>query len=270
MSRPATRSAGQGAANVELPKISGQGGHTTGPVVVPPQRTKPQSSNSVISVNKYLQVVTSQKQQSLPEGDENNHDEKRAEEEAAASEDCLPHVQSSGLSYLVDTPPAEKNVSASHEFGSGDTVEQLTRDKSMQGKKHLNGIQIHDADDEFHTPNTAAMKLAVQEQLMMLDNIQKERLISNKAHALGLTSRDWAKSAKAKRMLKGSDGTKLERNRNEITQHQSNEKERTEYRRMAKSRPTTRMATTAAMTNQTRTSSRMDQSTDNSRTHGSY
>ena len=263
MSRPATRSAGQGAAaNVELPKIA-EGGHT-GPVIMPPQRSK-QSSNSVISVNKYLQVVTSQQQQSLPEGNEDS-EEKRGEGEATSSQDCLPHVQSSGLSYLADTPPAEKVTGATQ--GSENITEQPNHDKTMQGRRHLNGIR--DAD-EFNTPNTAAMKLAVQEQLMMLDNMQKERLISNKAHALGLTSRDWAKSAKAKRML-GSDATKQERiseNMNGNKQHQSNEKERAEYRHTFKSRPATRMAT-ATVTSQTRASSRMDQSANNSHARGYY
>ena len=81
MSRPVTRSGGQGAAaNVELPKIAAQGGHT-GPLVVPPQRSKQSSSNSAISVNKYLQVVTSQ---NLPEENEDS-EEKREEEEATAS-----------------------------------------------------------------------------------------------------------------------------------------------------------------------------------------
>ena len=260
MSRPATRSAGQGAANVELPKIA-QGGHS-GPVIVPPQRSK-QSSNSVISVNKYLQVVTSQQQQSLPEGNEDS-EEKREEGDGISLQDCLPRVQSSGHSYLTDTPPAEKTTQSSEII----TEQPPTYNEIMQGRKHLNGI--HDAD-EFNMPNTATMKLAVQEQLMMLDNMQKERLISNKAHALGLTSRDWAKSAKAKRML-GSDATKQERiseNKNGNVQHRSNEKERTEYGHTFKSRPATRMAT-AATTNQTRASSRMDQSTNSSRAHGYY
>ena len=265
MSRPATRSGGQGAAaNVELPKIAAQSGHT-GPLIVPPQRNKQSSSNSVISVNKYLQVVTSQQQQNLPEENEDS-EEKREEEEATASQDCLPRVQSSGLSYLTDTPPAEKTVGTTHSE-SGNTVEQPTHDKSTQGKRHLNGIR--DAADEFNTPNTAAMKLAVQEQLMMLDNMQKERLISNKAHALGLTSRDWVKSAKAKRML-GNDRTKPrhginENDSEESTQRQSSEKERTDYQYAVKSRPGTRMATAQGTTNQMRASSRMDQ-TNHSRT----
>ena len=250
MSRPATRSAGQGA-NLELPKIE-QGGHTD-PVIVPPQRSK-QSSNSVISVNKYLQVVTSQQQQSLPEGNEDS-EEKREEGDATSSQDCLPRVQSSGLSYLTDTPPTEKVTIANH--GSENITEQPSHDKTMQGKRYLNGIR--DAN-EFNTPNTAAMKLAVQEQLMMLDNLQKERMISNKAHALGLTSRDWAKSAKAKRML-GSDTMKPQQKITESDgsiEHQTNEKDKTDYRHAVKSRPATRMAT-VAVTNQTRASSRMDQ-----------
>lgn len=252
MSRPATRSGGQ-SANLELPKIAQGGGHS-GPVVVPPQRSK-QSSSSVISVNKYLQVVTSQQQQSVPEGNEDSEEKKEEGGDATSSQDCLPRVQSSGLSYLADTPPAENVTNANH--GCENIAVQPTRDKSMQVKRHQN--EIHDAD-EFNTPNTAAMKLAVQEQLMMLDNMQKERLISNKAHALGLTSRDWAKSAKAKRML-GNDAMKPQQKISEsngITEHQPNEKERTDYRHAVKSRPATRMAT-AATTNQTRASSRMDQ-----------
>ncbi len=251
---------------MELPKINAQSGHT-GPLRVPPQRSK-QSSNSVISVNKYLQVVTSQQQQNLPEENEDS-EEKRDMEEEEEAQDCLPRVQSSGMSYLTDTPPAEKTVSTTHPE-SENTAEQPTHDKSTQGKGHLNGIR--DAADKFNTPNTAAMKLAVQEQLMMLDNMQKERLISNKAHALGLTSRDWAKSAKAKRMLdndKAKPHHGSSENNSGSTQHQLNEKERTDnYRHAVKSRPTTRMATAGATTNQTRASSRTDQTSHSRTTQG--
>ena len=248
MSRPATGSVGQSAA-LELPKIA-QSGHI--PVVIPPhaQRNKQQNSNSVISVNKYLQVVTSQQQQNLQEGHEDS-EEKRDE---TSSQDCLPRVQSSGMSYLDDTPSDINVACAAHESG------EQQKDKTIQGR-HLNGCR--DAV-EFNTPNSATMKQAVQEQLMMLDSLQKEKLISNKAHALGLTSRDWAKTAKAKRML-GNGTTKQHVNGN--MESHSNEKEKTDYRHAFKSRPATRM-TTAAATNQTRASSRMEQSTNHHHVHG--
>ena len=79
----------------------------------------------------------------------------------------------------------------------------------------------------------------------MLDKSQKEKLLCNKAHALGLTSRDWARSTKARRML----GSSMAHGRSEEDswsreqrQVAKLEEEDGEFRVNPKSRPQTRMA----------------------------
>ena len=244
-----SRGVGQ-SVTLELPKIA-----QTAHIPVTPQRNKQVASNSVISVSKYLQV-TSKQQPSLPE--EEGEDKAEETNVETSSQDCLPRFQSSGTTSLT-TPSAEHVVQAPAQAGG---TEQPSYNKPLYSTrgKHLNG---YTNAVEFDTPNSAAMKLAVQEQLMMLDSLQKEKLISNKAHALGLTSRDWAKSAKAKRMFGGSTTqTTGNGNENENTRHQTNEQERTKYRHTLTERsrsPTRKVA--AATDNQTRTSSRMDQAT---------
>lgn len=97
----------------------------------------------------------------------------------------------------------------------------------------------HNDTVEFNTSNTATMKLASQEQLMMLDRSQKEKLLSNKAHSLGLTSRDWARSSKAKRML-GEGCTAMATRRRKRRDVGKGKEEVTDHRQAEMSRPHTR------------------------------
>ena len=136
----------------------------------------------------------------------------------------------------------------------------------MQGSRdHLNGC--HDAVEfkmYVHTSDT--MKLAaMQEQLMTLDSLQKEKLLSNKAHSLGLSSRSWAKTAKAKKMF-GSNTTHRRDGSGDTTLHceLNPEQRQTNYRCSLNSRPHTSMAE-----NQTRIMPgyRSDQSTVETTSH---
>ena len=78
----------------------------------------------------------------------------------------------------------------------------------------------------------------------MLDKSQKEKLLCNKAHALGLTSRDWARSTKARRMLGSSMAhgrSKEDSSIREQRQVAKLEEEDGNFRVNPKSRPQTRM-----------------------------
>ena len=108
---------------------------------------------------------------------------------------------------------------------------------------------------EFNTPNSAMMKRAAQEQLMMLESSQKEKLLTNKANSLGLTSRDWARSSKAKRMLGNRYcETKREEDEREVSHTRTEQDRKTATgRQTVMSRPQTRLST--AVVNQASTSS---------------
>ena len=222
MSKSARTSAGHNKA-VGLPQIA----QTTHIPTAAVARKSRGSSDSVISVNKYLQV-RSPHQASLPE--ENEEEGEKEMEETEIKPDSFPYHQTSRTTTLSST--------------SGEIVQLLPESREPSNSFH-NAV-------EFNTPNSASMKLAaMQEQLMTLDSSQKEKLLSNKAHTLGLTSRSWAKTAKAKRIL-GNHTT--ERAHGEVTtpQHQSYIKqEETSYRQSLNSRPHTRMA--GAVRNETRT-----------------
>lgn len=112
----------------------------------------------------------------------------------------------------------------------------------QESSKCLNGY--HNAVEfKMHTHITTAMKLAaMQEQLMALDSSQKEKLLSNKAHSLGLSSRSWAKTAKVKKMF-GTHTTyrRVESGDTTLQCESNSERQSMYYRHSLNSRPHTSM-----------------------------
>ena len=133
------------------------------PLVLPRYRhtENNNSSNSVISVGKYLQVTSqAHPASSFPE------------EDGAESVLSLAEI----LSSLTNSTLSEEAL-----------------------PEHLQNDSYHYEDGGYFPTKNA--RFSLQQQLPLLDETQKEKVISRKAHSLGLLSRDWAKAPSIKRMI---------------------------------------------------------------------
>ena len=154
-------------ASVELPKIT-QATHTRHPNTSNITR-HPNTSNitrhpntSNISITKYLQVTS-------------HHQTDFTKQKETA--DTGPNSQHS-LPYS----------SVSDSLLSGELSEHLQNDASGSSMQE-------------DLPQPINIQVFLKDHLPPVDEVQKEKIISSKAHALGLLSRDWAKTPHIRRMM---------------------------------------------------------------------
>ncbi len=62
-------------------------------------------------------------------------------------------------------------------------------------------LDSEESVDAHHLEDIRKARFSLPDQLPLLDECQKEKLISQKAHALGLLSRGWAKAPQVRRMM---------------------------------------------------------------------
>lgn len=134
------------------------------------QRNGPPKSTSVISVQKYLRVKS------------RNHETLTEEEEDLDEEDAT-EVQ------------ASKERTSTRE-------ESKSLDQNLSKQKHK---EQREGNIEFEDKSAKFGGAAQQEQLLTMSRGQKEKLISNTAHALGVVSRDWGKVPGLRRVVSSRD-----------------------------------------------------------------
>ena len=156
--------------SVELPKIT----HSSQIAQLLQQihrgRNNKQKSTSVISVQKYLQVRS---------GNQDTLTEEEGDEDEDQTDNRL----------LENGAHAEREGTKSHErklkvFDSVGT--RLTKDEHLPGH---DDDRSKERDIEFQNK----IRALNQEQLLTLTKGQREKIISNTAHALGVVSHDWNK-----------------------------------------------------------------------------
>ena len=129
------------------------------------QATHPRHhTNSVISVAKYLQITSHHQPDSLNSKDGTNSSHHSLQDVACSASD-------SSLSEDIISEHFRNEASSSH---------------------------LLEGQADFLPKN---VQILLQNQLPLVDEIQKERLISSKAHALGLLSRDWSKTPHVRRLF---------------------------------------------------------------------
>ena len=154
-SRPVSRSIDVGS--LELPTIA-----QTTHIRPPSQRVDNRNKNSsVISVNKYLQV-TSHNRHSLTEEEEEDGIDRETEK-----------VEDKELTCDGASGSSLSNEILAQHFSSEKMAPNSNNDAAA-----------------FQVPKPTT--LTVQQQMLYMDSSQREKIISNKAHSLGLISRDWS------------------------------------------------------------------------------
>ena len=138
-------------------------------------------------MNKYLQVKS------------NNH-ETLVEEEEERSDENTQEEQPQLSSNKTDTFK-EKTLSTTNDGHCEHKTEELK--------------------EVFEQPKFKPAS-AMQDSVLSLNKIQKEKLISNTAHALGVISHDWAKTPGVQRKIKTHDNTAGELEENKQNHHISN------------------------------------------------
>ena len=122
-------------------------------------------SNSVISVAKYLQV----------------------------SSHANPNPSS------LEREEVDGNASGSNHSVADELLSSVFSSESISQLIDKSESSIQGTDEASFPPKSA--RVSLQEQLPLLDEGQKEKLIARKAQALGLISRDWVKTPHIRRMI---------------------------------------------------------------------
>lgn len=138
----------------------------------------------MISIKKYLQVK-SKNQDTL-------------EEEDDESVTNNPEDKSKEISAVDEMESNTDKHSSNHRPSNG-----IVTKKSTVNDKADNVDKMRGKDVEFEHPNATAMyNPLTQDNLLSLTNGEKQKLISNTAHALGVVSHDWARIPRKYRMAR--------------------------------------------------------------------
>ena len=155
------------------------------------------SNASTISIKKYLQVK-SRNQDTLVEEKEEEEEEEDREEEDREEED---REENGGemVSKAEKKPSLQSNTPQLSKPASEETtVQRVSREEDA--KKRVESKNSRGKGGQlFLTENP----LLTQEHSLALTRVQKEKLLANTAHALGVISRDWGKTPSVKKMLSG-------------------------------------------------------------------
>ena len=163
-----TKDEAQRMCAVELPKITHSWQIAQLLQQVYQQRSRPNKSTSTISVKKYLRV--------------NSNQETLVEEEEEEEEEGDGGVHE-GREEILDGNIAAVNTQ-SHTNG-----DDLSCDAELRGGRGTSHV-----GEEGGTGNRHSSLVPLTHDHLTLSKEKKEKLIANTAHALGVVSRDWAKT----------------------------------------------------------------------------
>ncbi len=174
-------------------------------------KKKKKKSNSVISLNKYLHVK-SNNQDTLKEEDEEECDEDRVREKLLLKEEIhnidFPAVSRTDKRHDI-THNSTKDRSKDVDTVSG-VRSSPSRDKGIHYRDvdivsgehdNRNNARIDESSAETGQHKTIHTTTVAQEHLLTLNREQKEKLLSNTAHSLGVVSRDWTKTSGIRKMI---------------------------------------------------------------------
>ena len=163
--RPASRY--KAATPLELPKIPEAS-------QVPQRRHQRNTSSSIISISKYLRVTS--QGESVEGEEESGH--------------TLPHVPTTTSLSTASVTSCEKEIHSP-------TLDKDTLlSECPQPDKHTLLSDQPESQVIFKLEKTK-----MREELFSLDRTQKEKMITNKAHSLGLISRGWSRTPSSKQTM---------------------------------------------------------------------